>query len=143
MLLPEVWARAEGNFMHRRQFLQSSSAAAAVTAPGQRPAAAVHHKRALMRPGCQSAPTNQTHLKYFAPYGVRDISGYPTIEGGRVGLRHRGRADSPARFCRRDIEGIAPPILTSRSMNDAAASLTNSWTFSIHLRIIACWMAGP
>ena len=38
----------------------------------------------LMKLGCQSAPTNETHLKYFARYGVRNICGYPTIADGRL-----------------------------------------------------------
>ena len=37
-----------------------------------------------MKLGCQSAPTNETHLKYFARYGVRNICGYPTIADGRL-----------------------------------------------------------
>ena len=37
-----------------------------------------------MKLGCQSAPTNETHLNYFARYGVRNICGYPTIADGRL-----------------------------------------------------------
>ena len=37
-----------------------------------------------MKLGCQSAPTNEAHLKYFARYGVRNICGYPEIAGDRV-----------------------------------------------------------
>ncbi len=37
-----------------------------------------------MKLGCQSAPTNDTHLKYLARYGVRNICGYPEIAGDRI-----------------------------------------------------------
>jgi mannonate dehydratase len=37
-----------------------------------------------MKLGCQSAPTNDTHLKYLARYGVRNICGYPEIPDGRL-----------------------------------------------------------
>src|SRR6185369_8170369 len=52
--------------MNRRKFLASSTAAAA-------------SKPVLMKLGCQSSPTNETHVKYFARYGVKNICGYPTI----------------------------------------------------------------
>ncbi len=37
-----------------------------------------------MKLGCQSKPTNETHLKYLARYGVRNICGYPEIADGRI-----------------------------------------------------------
>jgi mannonate dehydratase len=37
-----------------------------------------------MQLGCQSAPTNDVHLKYLARYGVRHICGYPDIADGRL-----------------------------------------------------------
>ncbi len=37
-----------------------------------------------MKLGCQTAPTNDTHLKYLARYGVRNICGYPEIADGRL-----------------------------------------------------------
>ena len=68
-----------------------------------------------MRLGCQSAPTNDTHLKYLARYGVRDITGYPEIANGRL----YATADELKRML--DLghqngihfEGIALPFLTS------------------------------
>ena len=41
-------------------------------------------QRVLMKLGCQSAPTNETHLQYLARYGVRNICGYPEIGEGRL-----------------------------------------------------------
>ena len=37
-----------------------------------------------MKLGCQTAPTNDTHLKYLARYGVKNICGYPEIADGRL-----------------------------------------------------------
>ena len=69
--------------MNRRQFVTVSGAAAA-TSVASGTARASTPGRALMKLGCQSAPTNETHLKYFARYGVRNICGYPEIAGGRI-----------------------------------------------------------
>src|SRR5271168_1473934 len=63
----------KANYMNRRQFIQSSGAATTLAGLGEQSATAAPPKRALMKLGCQSAPTNETHLKYFARYGVRDI----------------------------------------------------------------------
>jgi mannonate dehydratase len=100
--------------MNRRQFFQSSGAAATLASLGEQPAAAAP-KRALMKLGCQSAPTNETHLKYFARYGVRDVCGYPTIEGDRVyaTVEELTRMRDLAEKNGVNIEGIAAPILTS------------------------------
>ena len=79
--------------MNRRQFLASSSAAGilastgivpapASAAPAAQPAPIAQPRR--MKLGDQTAPTNDTHLKYLARYGVRNICGYPEIDGGRL-----------------------------------------------------------
>ncbi len=71
----------------RRQFLSTSAAAAACALnPGSSQAAPSTHakKPLLMKLGCQSEPTNETHLKYLARYGVRNICGYPVIADGRL-----------------------------------------------------------
>jgi len=64
--------------MNRRKFLTSSTAAAAL-APQSVSISKAAPKPVLLKLGCQSAPTNEQHLKYFARYGVRNICGYPTI----------------------------------------------------------------
>jgi mannonate dehydratase len=101
--------------MNRRQFFQSSGAAAAIAGLGEQPASADPPKRALMKLGCQSAPTNEAHLKYFARYGVRDVCGYPTIEGDRVyaTVEELTRMRDLAEKNGVTIESIAAPILTS------------------------------
>src|SRR5881296_1690762 len=65
--------------MNRRQFVSSSTAAAALAAQLAQRKASAAAKPVLMKLGCQSAPTNEQHLKYLARYGVRNICGYPTI----------------------------------------------------------------
>jgi mannonate dehydratase len=100
--------------MNRRRFFQSTSAAT-LAAAIPKAASAASGQRAQMRLGCQSAPTNDTHLKYFARYGVRDITGYPEIHGDRVyatvdelkAVQDLGAKNGI------NIEGIAAPILTS------------------------------
>lgn len=69
--------------MNRRQFVTTSGMAAAAGLGSQTTSAATA-KPALMKLGCQSSPTNDTHLKYFARYGVRNICGYPQIADGRL-----------------------------------------------------------
>jgi mannonate dehydratase len=68
-----------------------------------------------MKLGCQSSPTNEAHIKYFARYGVRHICGYPPIEGDRLyatvdELKHM--RDMAGKYGV-EIESIAPPFLTS------------------------------
>ncbi len=73
--------------MNRRQFLVSSGAAGVLASTGIAPAPASAAPTATpdrMKLGDQTAPTNDTHLKYLARYGVRNICGYPQIDGGRL-----------------------------------------------------------
>src|SRR5947199_2358535 len=70
--------------MNRRRFVFSSTAAAAALGSRLPRASAASREPVLMKLGCQSSPTNDTHLKYFARYGVRNICGYPTIADGRL-----------------------------------------------------------
>src|ERR1051326_8772074 len=102
--------------MNRRQFLSTTSAvgAAASLAPNQTPAAEMP-KRALMKLGCQSAPTNDTHLKYLARYGVRNICGYPEIADGRLYATEEelSRMVDLAAKNGITVDCIAPPFLAS------------------------------
>src|SRR3954463_15301138 len=102
--------------MNRRRFVTSSGAAAVALGSALAPQqAAAATQPVKMKLGCQSAPTNETHLKYFARYGVRDITGYPEIAGGRLyatvdelkAMRDLAEKNGIT------IEGIAPPFLAS------------------------------
>jgi len=73
--------------MNRRQFIASSGVAGLVVAGGSASAPASVEpasQPALFKLGDQSAPTNDVHLKYLARYSVRNICGYPHIEGDRL-----------------------------------------------------------
>ena len=101
--------------MNRRHFIAAGGAGAlasqapvpAQTESGQKPI--------LMNLGCQSAPTNDTHLKYLARYGVRYISGYPEIAEGRLyaTVEELKRMRDLAERNGITIEGAVPPFLAS------------------------------
>ena len=100
--------------MNRRRFVTISGAAAA-TGLAPRPVAAAAPQRALMKLGCQSAPTNDVHLKYFARYGVRNICGYPEIAEGRIyaTVDELARMRELAEKNGITVDCIAPPFLES------------------------------
>ena len=68
-----------------------------------------------MKLGCQSAPTNDTHLKFLARYGVRNICGYPEIAGDRVyaTVEELERMRDLAARNGISVDCVAPPILAS------------------------------
>ena len=73
--------------MNRRQFIAVSGTAGLIAARGLNPTPAIAEaasKPALFKLGDQSAPTNDIHLKYLARYSVRNICGYPQIQGDRL-----------------------------------------------------------
>jgi mannonate dehydratase len=68
-----------------------------------------------MKLGDQSAPTNETHLKYLARYGVQNICGYPDIQDGRVyaTVDELNRMVDLAASCGISVDCTAPPFLES------------------------------
>src|SRR5262244_3011920 len=101
--------------MNRRKFLASSSAAAALAPQTVRPAAAAP-KPVLMKLGCQSAPTNETHVKYFARYGVKNICGYPTIADKERLYATVDELKAMVDLCGKNgvsVDCVAPPFLAS------------------------------
>jgi mannonate dehydratase len=101
----------------RRQFISSTGAAGlALTSitPG-RASAAKAAKHVAFKLGCQSAPTNDTHLKYLARYGVRNICGYPEIADGRLyaTVDELSRMRDLAEKNGITIDCVAPPFLAS------------------------------
>jgi mannonate dehydratase len=103
--------------MNRRRFISASGAAGITLGSSLAPkqAAAAPARRALMKLGCQSAPTNDTHLKYLARYGVRNICGYPEIADGRLyaTVEELGRMRDLADKNGIAIDCVAPPFLAS------------------------------
>ena len=110
--------------MNRRQFISSSGAAgiAMNSAQAQSQAAGTAPKRALMKLGCQSAPTNETHLKYFARYGVRNICGYPEVADGRLyaTVEELNRMRELAEKHGVSVDCLAPPFLASSHIDSTA-----------------------
>ncbi|HEY8997287.1 MAG TPA: mannonate dehydratase [Edaphobacter sp.] len=108
--------------MNRRSFLAASSAAALATGSGLEtsllaaPAKATHAAQpALMKLGCQSAPTTDAHLKYLARYGVKHICGYPETSNGRIAstVEELSRMKDLAEKNGIEILCVGPPILES------------------------------
>ncbi|HEY2014282.1 MAG TPA: mannonate dehydratase [Bryobacteraceae bacterium] len=103
--------------MNRRKFFSATGAAAvALTAEPARPAAPpAPAKPILMKLGCQTSPTTDTHLKYLARYSVRNICGYPEIADGRLYAtvdelkKMRDVADKNGI----SVDCLAPPFLAS------------------------------
>ena len=104
--------------MNRRQFLVSSGAAGVLASTGIAPkqaSAAPTASPERMKLGDQTAPTNDTHLKYLARYGVRNICGYPQIEGDRLYAtvdELKRMVDMAAKY-NISIDVTAPPFITS------------------------------
>ena len=68
-----------------------------------------------MKLGCQSPPTNDTHLKYLARYGVRNICGYPEIADGRIyaTVDELSRMKDLAAKNGIEVDCVGPTVLTS------------------------------
>ena len=100
--------------MNRRRFLSRSSGAAAVLSVSH-VSANTPADRVLMKLGCQSAPTNDVHLKYLARYGVRHICGYPEIADGRLyaTVDELSRMKDLAEKNGITIDCVVPPFLAS------------------------------
>jgi len=99
--------------MNRRQFVSNSGAALAAAAHPSSIAAAP--KRALMKLGCQTTPTNEEHMKYLARYGVEGICGFPEVPDGRLyaTVDELKRMREMAEKYRIRVDLIAPPFLAS------------------------------
>lgn len=102
--------------MNRRQFVSTSGAAAALANLGQGSAvAAPAAKPILFKLGCQTSPTNETHLRFLARYGVRNICGYPRIGEGRL-YATREELTEMRELAEKNgitVDCIAPPFLAS------------------------------
>jgi mannonate dehydratase len=104
--------------MNRRQFIVTSGAAGLVAAGGSVPTEADAEpapKKSLMKLGDQTEPTNETHLKYLARYGVESVCGYPEIEGDRLyaTVDELKRMKDLAAKYKISVDCIAPPFLAS------------------------------
>jgi mannonate dehydratase len=108
--------------MNRRTFIASTGAAAVALRSGGAAGAPSTNRGVLMKLGCQSAPTNATHLQYLARYGVRNICGYPEIAGGRLyaTVEELNRMRDLAEKHGISIDCVAPPFLESSHVDHTA-----------------------
>jgi mannonate dehydratase len=104
--------------MNRRQFIATSGAAGlfagggGVSATvGAQPAA----PKSQMKLGDQTEPTDETHLRYLARYGVESICGYPEIAGNRLyaTVDELKRMKDLAAKYKISVDCVAPPFLAS------------------------------
>src|SRR5437868_9490437 len=73
--------------MNRRDFIVSTAAGGVLSGSGgavlaQAPAA---RKRALMKLGCQSGPTTNQRLQFFARHSIKNICGVPETKDKELG----------------------------------------------------------
>ena len=103
--------------MNRRSFILSA-AAGAVLADQQAPSAeaGLGRKRALMKSGCQSGPTSDERLQFFARHGVKNICGVPEIKDKEAGYPTVDELlQLKERAAKQDIsiDSLTPPFLAS------------------------------
>src|SRR6201995_2025025 len=114
------------NSVNRREFLSASGVAALTIGRGTVGSAAfaaipaaTAAQPVLMTLGCQSARTNDGHLKYLARYGVKNICGYPGSEHGRGSDPNWETVDALSRMKDLamkngiEIDCVGPPLLES------------------------------
>ena len=108
--------------MNRRQFLSTTTATAAASQIELSAAQRGQPKRALMKLGCQSGPTNEKRLQFFARHSVKNICGYPEEADKRgyatveelVQLKERAAKSGIS------VDMIAPSFLASSHIDRTA-----------------------
>jgi mannonate dehydratase len=107
--------------MNRRQLLTSTAAAAALST-SQIPVSAQTPKRALMKLGCQSGPTSEQRLQFFARHGVQAICGYPDDpdKKGYYSVEDISRVRDLCEKHKIALDCIAPPFLASSHIDRTA-----------------------
>jgi len=106
--------------INRREFVSVSGAAAAgLATAAPQPAAAAPAKRALMKLGCQTTPTNEQHIRYLARYGVQAICGFPQMPPDRLyaTVDELKAMRDMAEKNRVTVDLLAPPFLASISVD--------------------------
>jgi mannonate dehydratase len=102
--------------MNRRSFLNSSAAAGslATTLPAEA-APVTKGKKARMKLGCQSSPTDEKRLQFFKRHSVDNICGYPVTRGehGPVTLENLQRMMDLCAKHKVSVDCLAPPFLAS------------------------------
>ena len=103
--------------MDRREFLTSGTVSALAVARKSSSAAATSPSSlgVLMKVGDQTAPSTETHFRYLVRYGVRNICGYPDIQGDRLypTVDELHRLVDLAVKCGISVDCVAPSFLES------------------------------
>jgi mannonate dehydratase len=102
--------------MNRRQFVSASSVGAALSsASSESRAATTGIKKPLMKLGCQSGPTNEKRLQFFARFGVQNICGYPveSEERGYPTVEELNRLKDAAAKWKISVDMVPPSFLAS------------------------------
>ncbi|MBI3695612.1 MAG: mannonate dehydratase [Acidobacteria bacterium] len=100
--------------MNRRHFVSLTTAAAAAT-NATASAQSAPRTRALMKLGCQSGPTSEKRLQFFARHSVRNICGYPeeSKERGYATVDELNRMKDRAEKWGVSVDLVAPSFLAS------------------------------
>src|SRR6185503_10645622 len=110
--------------MNRRDFVLST-AAGAVLAASSSPLSAqspAGRKRPLMKLGCQSGPTSDQRLQFFARHGVRNICGVPELadkERGYPTVEELLKLKERAAKWNINIDMLTPSFLASSHIDRA------------------------
>src|SRR6266850_1188270 len=104
--------------MNRRDFIFSTGVGAVLPATSSSllAAAPAGRKRALMKLGCQSGPTSDQRLQFFARHSIKNIDGVPEFKDKELGYPTVDElAQLKERAARWDlsIDMITPPFLAS------------------------------
>jgi len=103
--------------MNRRSFILSTAAGAVLARDRARAAdSGTGRKRALMKLGCQSGPTSDERLQFFARHGVKNICGVPEIkdkESGCPTVEELFQLKERAAKWEVSIDALTPPFLAS------------------------------
>lgn len=95
--------------------MSAAGAASQLVSVDGNKAQAATHKRALMKLGCQSGPTNDQHLQFFKRHSVTHICGYPE-DSGKKGYFTVEDLTKTKELCDKHgivLECVAPPFLAS------------------------------
>jgi len=95
--------------------MSAAGAASQLVSVDGNKAQAATHKRALMKLGCQSGPTNDQHLQFFKRHSVTHICGYPE-DSGKKGYFTVEDLTRTKELCDKHgivLECVAPTFLAS------------------------------
>src|SRR5436190_3495035 len=110
--------------MNRRHFVFSTTAAAVAHLPASSLALSAQspqgRKRALMKLGCQSGPTSDKRLQFFARHSIKNICAVPELKDKELGYPTVGELEQlKERAAKWDIniDLITPPFLASTQID--------------------------